>query len=405
MATRFSPLHVAFVSKMRRLLIAFFLVTLFIHIWPARAEIGMAFNGYELRYKQGKVNVSDAFGPQFIDISDVIITSRDGERFTADKILLSAIGTTEHLDWIEQAEIVNAKLITTPGSKHEAELAISLIKIENIHFSQPDTLDGLAARHFENRTKKSYFSVSDLHLDLPEEGMRIQIEGFIADANPDQTNQQLPDGQYLSEARLINARLLPFGMGEASLAFQLLLTGLNLEALRLDMQASLLNQISTRQIHGDVRVELDLNELLGLDINVKTTIKATDFNKLIAKQDADHRLLDPVAELANTAGFVHQFSIALRDSGAWQLYDELSVSFGLPERHQLAILAAYQIQEQLTYPETLLTDPIADFIRSGGHLRLSAKPNLLSENDMRVEPELMLEQIIKKADIRLQHVP
>ena len=46
----------------------------------------MTFNGYELRYKQGTLNISEDFGPQFIDIVDVIITSQNGERLTADSL-------------------------------------------------------------------------------------------------------------------------------------------------------------------------------------------------------------------------------------------------------------------------------------------------------------------------------
>ena len=57
-----------------------FLVTLFTQIAPTRAEVSMTFNGYELRYKQGTLNISEDFGPQFIDIVDVIITSQNGER-------------------------------------------------------------------------------------------------------------------------------------------------------------------------------------------------------------------------------------------------------------------------------------------------------------------------------------
>ena len=83
----------------------------------------------------------------------------------------------------------------------------------------------------------------------------------------------------------------------------------------------------------------------------------------------------------------------------------MSGSFGLPDRRQLAMLTAYQIQEQLNYPAVMLTDPIADFIRSGGQLRLSAQPYLLSENDMIGEPDTMLEQMINKADIHLHHMP
>ena len=237
-----------------------------------------------------------------------------------------------------------------------------------------------------------------------DEGLRIEIEDFIIDANPDLINRQLPEGQYVSEARLTNARLLPFGMGEASLVFQLMLAGLNLDAMRLDMQASLLNQISATQIHGDVRVELDLEQLLGLDIDVKTTVKADDYDQLLSQQHSNYELLDPT-ELVHAAGFIHQFTIAVRDSGAWQIYDKLSNSFGLPDRRQLAIQAAYQIQEQLNYPADLLTGPIADFISSGGQLRLSAQPHLLSENDMIGEPDTMLEQMINKADIHLHHMP
>ena len=364
----------------------------------------MTFNGYELRYKQGTLNISEDFGPQFIDILDVIITSQNGERLTADKLELRAKGTPENLEWIEQAEILNAKLTTAPGSEQEAELASSLIQIENIYFTQPDSLDGLAKRHYENRTKQSFFSVSGLVLDMLDEGLRIEIEDFIIDANPDLINRQLPEGQYVSEARLTNARLLPFGMGEASLVFQLMLAGLNLDAMRLDMQASLLNQISATRIHGDVRVELDLEQLLGLDIDVKTTVKADDYDQLLSQQHSNYELIDPT-ELAHVAGFIHQFSIALRDSGAWSVYDSLSDSLGLPDRRQLAMLTTYQIQEKLNYPAVMLTDPIADFIRSGGQLRLSAQPYLLSESDMIGEPDTMLEQMINKADIHLHHMP
>ena len=407
MATRFLLLYAAPVFQMQclwRSLIAFFLVTLFTQIAPTRAEVSMTFNGYELRYNQGTLNISEDFGPQFIDIVDVIITSQDGERLTADKLKLRATGTSENLEWIEQAEILNAKLTTAPGAEQEAELVSSLIQIENIYFRQPNSLDELAERHYENRTKQSYFSVSDLVLDMLGEGLRIEIEDFIIDANPDLINRQLPEGQYVSEARLTNARLLPFGMGEASLVFQLMLAGLNLDAMRLDMQASLLNQISATQIHGDVRVELDLEQLLGLDIDVKTTVKADDYDQLLSQQHSNYELLDPT-ELVHVAGFIHQFTIALRDSGAWRVYDSLSGSFGLPDRRQLAMLTAYQIQEQLNYPAVMLTDPIADFIRSGGLLRLSAQPYLLSENDMIGEPDTMLEQMINKADIHLHHMP
>ena len=124
-------------------------------------------------------------------------------------------------------------------------------------------------------------------------------------------------------------------MGEASLLYQLMLAGLNLDAMRLDMQASLLNQISATQINGDVRVELDLEQLLGLDIDVKTNVKADDYDQLQSQQHSNYELLNPT-ELVHVAGFIHQFSIALRDSGAWHVYDSLSDSLGLPDRRPVS---------------------------------------------------------------------
>ena len=144
MATRFSLLcaaHGLLLQRISRCLMAFFLIILFTQTCPSRAEVSVTLNGYELRYEQGTVNISQDFGPQFIDIVDVIITSRHGERLKADKLLLRATGTPENLEWIEQAEIVNARLTTAPGSEQEAELASSLIQIENIYFTQPDSLD------------------------------------------------------------------------------------------------------------------------------------------------------------------------------------------------------------------------------------------------------------------------
>ena len=81
MAKRFSLLYAAPVFQMRHLwrsLIAFFLFTLFTQIAPTRAEVSMTFNGYELRYEQGTLNISEDFGLQFIDIVDIIITSQNG---------------------------------------------------------------------------------------------------------------------------------------------------------------------------------------------------------------------------------------------------------------------------------------------------------------------------------------
>ena len=62
MAMRFSPLYAAAVFQMRRIwrsLIAFFLIFLFTQISPTRAEVSMNFNGYELRYEQGTLNISE----------------------------------------------------------------------------------------------------------------------------------------------------------------------------------------------------------------------------------------------------------------------------------------------------------------------------------------------------------
>ena len=108
MAKRFSLLYAAPVFQMRRLwrsLIAFFLVTLYTQIAPTRAEVSMTFNGYELRYKQGTLNISEDFGPQFIDIVDVIIISQNGERLTADKLELSAKGTPENLESVSYTHL------------------------------------------------------------------------------------------------------------------------------------------------------------------------------------------------------------------------------------------------------------------------------------------------------------
>ncbi len=99
MAKRFSLSLAATFFQMQllwRSLIAFFLITLFTQIAPTRAEVSMTFNGYELRYNQGTLNISEDFGPQFIDIVDIIITSQNGERLTADKLLLRAKGTPEN---------------------------------------------------------------------------------------------------------------------------------------------------------------------------------------------------------------------------------------------------------------------------------------------------------------------
>ena len=55
----------------------------------------------------------------------------------------------------------------------------------------------------------------------------------------------------------------------------------------------MLNQISATQIHGDVRVELDLEQLIGLDIDVKTTVKADDYDQLLSQQHSNYELLEP----------------------------------------------------------------------------------------------------------------
>ena len=105
MARRFSLSYAAPVFQMRRLwrsLIAFFLVTLFTQIAPTRAEVSMTFNGYELRYKQGTLNISEDFGPQFIDIVDVIITSQNGERLTADSLSYAQKGLQKTLNGLSK---------------------------------------------------------------------------------------------------------------------------------------------------------------------------------------------------------------------------------------------------------------------------------------------------------------
>ena len=75
-----------------------------------RAEVSMTFDGYELRYASGSFKMSETYGQQFIDIQDVIISSEQGEEFTADHVVLNATGTMQSLDWIEKADIINALL-------------------------------------------------------------------------------------------------------------------------------------------------------------------------------------------------------------------------------------------------------------------------------------------------------
>ena len=405
-AKSFSLFYAAPVFQMRRLwrsLIAFFLVTLFTQLSPTHAEVSMTFNGYELRYEKGIVNISENFGPQFIDIVNVVITSQDGESFTADSLLLRATGTLEKLDWIDQAEFVNAKLLTTLNSGSQAEFNSGLIRIKNINLRPQDTFDGFAKWQYKNRSKQSYLAISKLDLILPEEGFEIKIESFIVDANPDMINEKLPEGQYVSEAKLENARLLPFAKGEATMAYRLLLSSLNMDAIRLDMNASYLNQISSKQIDGELRAEFDLERLFSFNFGMNTTLKAENYNLLFPNHNFEQIVIEPDFHLSRIFDMFKLLTMELTDTGAFQTYDDLSDSLGLPNRTQLALQASNHIQTLPYYLSALLAKPVVNFIQSGGRLHVSAEPHLLTEDHLKASENVMLEAFINTTKMRLQH--
>ena len=365
----------------------------------------MTLHGYELSYEKGIVNISEDFGPQSIDIVNVVITSQDGASFTADSLLLRATGTLEKLDWIEQAEFVNTKFLTTLNSGSQAEFNSGLIKIKNINLRPQDTFDELAELQYKNRAKKGYLTISNLNLIMPEEGFEIKIESFIADTNPDMINEQLPKGQYVSEAKLENARLLPFATGEATMAYQLLLYGLNMDAIRLDMNASLLNQISSKQIDGELRAEFYLERLFNFKLGMNTTLKAETYNLLYPNHNFEQVVIEPYFYMSQISDMFKLLTMELTDTGAFQIYDELSKSLGLPNRTQLALQVSNHIQTLPYYLSALIAKPAVTFIQSGGRLHVSAEPHLLTEDHLKVSENAMLETLINTTKMRLQHTP
>ena len=385
--------------------ITFFLIYLFTQTSPAHTQGSMTLNGYDLNYEKGIVNISEDYGPQFIDIVNVVITSQDGERFTADSLLFRATGTLEKLDSIDQAKFVNAKLLTTLNSDSKAELNSGLIKIKNINLRPQDTFDEFAEWQHKNRTQQGYLAISNFDLKMPEEGFEITIENFIADNNPDMINEKLPKGQYVFEAKLENARLLPFAKGEATLIYQLLLSGLNMDAIRLDINASFLNQITPKQIDGELHAEFVLDRLLNFNIGMNTTLKAENYNLVHPNHNLEQIVIKPYFYMSQISDMLKLLTIELTDTGAFQIYDNVSGGLGLPNRTQLALQAFNHIQTLPHYLSELLAKPVVNFIQSGGHLHVSAEPHLLTEDDLKVSESAMLETFINTTKMRLQHTP
>lgn len=365
----------------------------------------MTLNGYDLSYEKGIVNISEDFGPQFIDIVNVVITSQDGESLTADSLLLRATGTLEKLDWIDQVEVVNTKLVTTLNSGSQAEFNSGLIKIKNINLRPQHTFDELAEWQYKNRTKQGYLAISNLDLIMPKEGFEIKIESFIADTNPDMINEKLPKGQYISEAKLENARLLPFAKGEATMAYQLLLSGLDMEAIRLDMNASLLNQITSKQIDGELHAEFNFERLFSFNVGMNTTLKAENYNLVIPNHNFKQIVIEPYSYVSQIFDMFKLLTMELTDTGAFQIYDDFSDSLGLPNRTQLALQASNHIQTMPYYMSALLAKPVVNFIQSGGRLHVTAEPHLLTEDHLKVSENAMLETFINTTKMRLQHTP
>lgn len=365
----------------------------------------MTFDGYDLSYASGSFKMSETYGQQIIDIEDVVIRSEQGEEFTADRVVLNATGTMQSLDWIEKAEIVNAALISTSPSGYDYELKSEQLRIENIYVEQPGSLNQLAERLHEDRARPSYLKLTKVFLTLPDEGFLLEIEEFVADGNPDLMNNQLPQGQYVSEVKLKAARLTPSGSGDTSFMFRFMLSGLGLEALQIDAQASVLSRFTPGQFDGELRLELDADNLLGMDLDVDTGIDAERYRRLLQMEDGTTSDAPPEQQAALAASLFKSVSLSVRDSGALFIYDSLSSSFGLPDRRQLALMTEYQIYDQLSQSAGLLAAPIADFIRAGGRLNLFAQPRALTADDFSGDEDMLLQTLVDKAELRLTHTP
>ena len=374
-------------------------------IASGRAEVSMTFDGYDLSYASGSFKMSETYGQQFIDIEDVVIRSEQGEAFTADRLMLNATGTMQSLDWIEKAEFINAALISTSPTGQSYELRSERFQAENIHLDQPGSLNKLAERLHQDRARPSYLKLTKVFLTIPDEGFLLEIEEFVADGNPDLMNNQLPKGQHISEVTLKAARLMPSGSGEASFMFRLMLSGLGLEALQIDVQASALSRFTPGQFGGEFRLELDADNLVGVDLDVDTGIDAERYQKLLQIEEGITSENLPEQQVALGTSLFKSISLSVRDSGALYIYDSLSSSFGLPDRRQLALMTEYEIYDQLSQSAGLLAAPIADFIRAGGRLNLFAEPRALTADDLLVDEDALLQNLVDKARLRLTHTP
>lgn len=187
--------------------------------------------------------------------------------------------------------------------------------------------------------------------------------------------------------------------------FRLMLSGLGLEALQIDVQASALSRFTPGQFDGEFRLELDADNLVGVDLDVDTGIDAERYQKLLQIEEGITSENLPEQQVALGTSLFKSISLSVRDSGALYIYDSLSSSFGLPDRRQLALMTEYEIYDQLSQSAGLLAAPIADFIRAGGRLNLFAEPRALTADDLLVDEDALLQNLVDKARLRLTHTP
>ena len=372
---------------------------------PAQAEVSMTVGEFTFRYSSGTFKMSETYGPQLIDVEDVVVTSNQEEQFTADYLVLKATGTMQSLDWIEKIEVVNAQLISPASAGYEFELETAFLAAENIHLAQPETLGKLAERLDDDRNRPTYLKLTGFGLVIPNEGLIFEIDNFVADGNPDLINSQLPTGQHVTEARLENARLLPSGSGETSMMFRFMLSGLGLDALRLDGQASSLSRFRSGQFDSELRLDLDADALLGVNVVLGSSADEKLYQILHQAENGETPDMPDEQQAALLAGLFPKLSMSVKDGGALRIYDSLSSSFGLPDRRELALLTEYQLKDRLKGSASFLVFPIVDFIRAGGSLTLSARPSALTADDFSEDEDRFIQTMIDKAELNMEHTP
>ena len=372
---------------------------------PAQSEVSVTIGELTFRYSSGTVQMSEVYGPQIIDAENVVVSSQSGEQFTADSLVLKANGTMQSLDWIEKIEILNLRLTSPASTEHKFQLESALLVGENIHLEQPEALRKLAERLDKDRNRPTFLKLNGFVLILPEDGLIVEIDEFLADGNPDLINSQLPPGQHVGEVNLENARLLPSGSGETSMMFRFMLSGLGLDAVRLDGRASSLSKFSTGQVEGELRLELDVDRLVGLDFGVDTSVDDQLYQTLIQAEKGEKPDTPDEQQAALMARLFSNLSISLRDSGVLRIYDSLASGFGLPNRRELALMTEYHLSDRLKGAARLAVVPVTDFIRAGGSLTLSAQPDALTADDFTADEDSFLQNIIDRAEIDLKHIP